>query len=283
YSADGIESGTSNWILTGFTQSTSKKHAGTYSLYSGSQDNIANTAQTKYPYIVQPNDTFSFWFWNYSENDYDVTIVEVSEDEREWIQLDTRYSGSQQTWTQKKYSLSQWEGKAVYFRFRTITDDNTLHDNFYVDDISPVASFSQIEVLDSVIYDTSYTPSTLPLGENYFRVRGHNTRGWGNYSNTVKTVVVQPNSVEEPAISTSVGTVSVLGNSRDITIKYSFTAGQDMSVKVFDATGRMVGDYNYQNLSGQNTISITPSSEGVLFVRINSGDIEITEKALIIR
>ncbi len=282
FAQDGIESGTANWILSGFTQSTARKHTGTYSLYSGSQNNIANTAQTRYPYIVQPNDTFSFWCWNYSENNYDVTIVEISEDGLAWNQLDTRYTGSQQTWTQKKYSLAPWVGKAVYFRFRTVTDDNTLNENFYVDDISPVAHFSQIEVIDSVICDTSYVASGLPLGENYFRVRGHNTRGWGNYSNIAKTVIVQGSSVEEPIHGYS-GNVSVFSNSRNIEIKYSFPSAQDLSVMIFDITGRQVGDYSYRNLSGDDRIQISPASEGVLFVHVNSGGARIKEKVLIIR
>lgn len=282
FTSDGIESGTANWILSGFTQSTSRKHAGTYSLYSGSQNNIANTAQTRYPYLVQPNDTFSFWCWNYSENNYDVTIVEISEDGLAWNQLDTRYTGSQQTWTQKKYSLAPWQGKAVYFRFRTITDDMTLNENFYVDDIYPVASFSTVEVIDSIICDTFYTATNLSLGESYFRVRGHNTRGWGNYSNTVKTIIVQGNSVEEP-VQGFAGNISVFNNSKNIEIRYNLPSGQDMSVNIFDVTGRQVGDYRYQNLSGDDRIQISPSSEGVLFVRVNSGEINITEKVLIIR
>ncbi len=282
YSIDDIESGTSNWKLAGFTISTAKSHSSSHSLYSGYANNISNVAQTKYPYLVKQNDSLSFWCWFSLETNYDVTVVEVSENLHEWIQLDQRYTGSSGGWIQKKYSLEIFEGKAVYFRFRTVTDDVTLYENFYVDDIYPVPLFNSISVVDSAITDTFYTFSGLTEGEHFFRVRGHNIRGWGNYSNTEKTIIILSSSVEE-VINSSSFSFDAVGDSRGINISYTLPHNMNVTIQLFDLTGRKVNQFNMINQVGKQSLRINTVKNAVWFVRFIGEDIMITEKVISVR
>jgi len=282
WTTDDLESGTSNWELNGFTLSTARSHSSSHSLYSGHNHNISNVAQTKYPYIVQSGDTFSFWCWFSLENNYDVTTVEISTDLKEWIQLDERYTGNSSTWIQKKYSLEDWIGKAVYLRLRTVTDGGTLNENFYVDDIYPVPAFGSISVVDSNITDTLYNFSSISEGVHYFRVRGYNSRGWGNYSNTEKVVVIPVSYVDELDIVNTYS-VNINTDSREISISYNFPNIDNINIQLFDLSGRKVDEFNMINQIGSHTLRINTGRSGVWFVRIISDNINITEKVFLIQ
>ncbi|MCK4233853.1 immune inhibitor A, partial [candidate division WOR-3 bacterium] len=140
----------------------------------------------------------TFWCWYYHENNYDVTTVEVSVDGMEWIQLDNSCTGSHQSWTQKSYSLEPWVGKSVFIRFRAMTDDNTLREGFYVDDISPVPDFDSEVVISSNITDTFYTFVSKPDEKYWYNVRGYNAAyGWGSCYSSLKSIGVGVGVSEE--------------------------------------------------------------------------------------
>jgi hypothetical protein len=86
---DSLESGSDRWVLQGFTRVTTQHHSGSYSLFSGNTNNMNNAAQTLHPYIVQPGDSFTFWCYYNLENNYDVAVAEVSENKKEWFNIDT--------------------------------------------------------------------------------------------------------------------------------------------------------------------------------------------------
>ncbi|KQC13839.1 MAG: hypothetical protein APR63_07210 [Desulfuromonas sp. SDB] len=283
YTTDDIESGTSNWILNGFTQSTVREHSGSYSLFSGSADNISNVAQTKYPYLVQPGDSLIFWCWYDLENNYDVATVEISVDQMEWIQFDVRYTNNSGGWIQKKYSLEDYQGQAVYFRFRSMTDDNTLDEGFYVDDIYPVPEFSSITVVDSNITDTTYNLTSLPVGDHYFRVRGHNSRGWGNYSNTEKTVICSAGNVHEQPVISEPFTFSAIARENNITVNYQLPQNDNVSIQLFDLSGRMVQQYSFENQVGNHNLTIPVGRSGIWFVRFSSKHYSQTEKLMTVQ
>lgn len=180
---DSLESGSGRWVLQGFSLSTTQHHSGSYSLFSGNTNNMNSAARTLHPYLVESGDSLTFWCYYNLENNYDVAVVEISENTKEWFNLDTaRFTGTQTTWTRKAYSLANWVGKSVYFRFRSMTDGNTLNGGFYVDDIRPVCLFNNVDTISSSITDTLYAFTNHPTGEYYYYVCGYNTRGWGEYS-----------------------------------------------------------------------------------------------------
>jgi hypothetical protein len=179
---DDLESGTGRWILDGYTWSTAQSHSGTHSFWSGNSNSMNSAVQTMHPYLVQAGDSLTFWCYYNLENNYDVTVVEVSENTKEWYCLDNRYTGTS-GWTRRAYSLAAWVGTSLYFRFRTMYDGGTTGSGFYVDDIYPACLFGTINPISSNITDTTYTFAAHAIGDFYYYVRGENAMwGWGDYS-----------------------------------------------------------------------------------------------------
>lgn len=282
YSQDDLESGTANWILDGFSLSTTRYHSSNHSLFSGSSNNIANVAMTEYPYLVAPGDSFTFWCWYDLESNYDVAVPEVSKDLNEWIQLDERSSGSSSGWDYRSYSLAAWEGEAVYFRLRAMTDDNTLDEGFYVDDVYPVALFGSITTVSSSITDTFYTVTGVPEGTHYYRVMGHNDRGWGNYSN-IEEVLVSYVAVGEGEAKPPCFSCDIFSDLKEIHLSYALPRAGDVRIAVYDAAGRLIKDQEKKSAAGHHTARISLSKSGVYFVRMNAAGKETARKVVIVK
>lgn len=179
---DDLESGTGRWLLDGYTWSTAQAHSGTHSFWSGNTNSMNSAVQTAHPYLVQSGDSLTFWCRYTLENNYDVTVVEVSENTKEWFCLDNRYTGST-GWVRHAYSLNSWVGRSLYFRFRTMYDGGTASGGFYVDDIYPTCLFGIVNPISSNVTDTTYTFVAHAIGDYYYYIRGENAMwGWGDYS-----------------------------------------------------------------------------------------------------
>jgi len=190
---DGAESGSSLWVLNGFSVSTARYHSGARSFKSRSQDSDACSMTTVHPLPVTPGMSLSFWCWYDTETRYDYAFVEVSKDGRYYDVLD-KFNGASSGWVYKQYSLSDYTGDSVFIRFRYTTDGSIYREGFYVDDITPVPSFNTVTTLSSSIMNNYYQVTGRSPGVYYYRVKGYNTaRGWGDFSELVK-VEVLPNS-----------------------------------------------------------------------------------------
>ena len=278
---DSIESGTDNWLFTGFAPSSTRKHSGDYSLFSGSGNNIANVAITKYPYLVREGDSLSFWCWYNLEGNYDVTAIEVSKDQKEWIQLDERYSDTSGGWVQKKYSLEHWVDMSLYIRFRTVTDGNTLMEGFYVDDIYPVPNFGSVSIIDSAIIENSYTVEGLSQEDYYFRVRGHNNRGWGSYSDVEGTSICS--GVTEEKGPESQFYFSATTDLKGILISYEIDKSENVKVHIYDISGRKIKEINRYDTKGKHSLRIKDCKNGIWFVRLETEERDIVKKVVVIR
>ncbi|MEO0107683.1 MAG: M14 family zinc carboxypeptidase, partial [candidate division WOR-3 bacterium] len=240
---DDIEGGADRWELQGFVVSTDQKHSGANSLYSGAGNNISNYAMTKDPYPVQTGDSLTFWIWHDLERNYDVAVVEVSMEGREWIQLEPRYTGNSNGWVRKACSLDPWAGRSVFIRFRAMSDDGTNNVGVYVDDIFPVPAFAARRVVDSSIVDTAYTIQAQANGQYWYRVRGHNpTWGWsvfGSLEDIIVTGVGLAQAKEQPTVTTVLG-VGPNPFSLLVQVQYALSVAGPVVVAVFDASGRKV-------------------------------------------
>lgn len=239
---DNLEAGSGHWVLNGFSLSTARYHSSNHSFFSGSGNNIANTVTTEYPHIVESGDSVTFWCWYNLEDDYDVAVVEVSTDGMEWFQLDNRYTGSQTSWQRKAYSLEPWAGNSIYIRFRSMTDDNTLDEGFYVDDISPVPDFAGDVMISNSIADTFYSFTSKPDGQYWYRVRGENTAyGWGAYS-MLEDIVVYFTAVADDEQRTAPYRLTAHPNpfSDRVAIEFSLPASEQGEVSVYSVTGALV-------------------------------------------
>ncbi|MEO0162291.1 MAG: M14 family zinc carboxypeptidase [candidate division WOR-3 bacterium] len=305
---DNLESGTGRWVLQGFTLSTAQHHSGSYSLFSGNTNNMNSAARTLHPYLVQPGDSLTFWCYYNLESNYDVAVVEVSENTKEWFNLDTtRFTGTQTTWVRKAYSLANWVGKSVYFRFRSMTDGNTLNGGFYVDDIRPVCLFNNVTVIANNITDTTYTFTNHPVGEYYYYVRGYNAAwGWGEYSCLAKANVgvgikeaesttpsdlivfdVKPNPFQNHCvIKFQIPNKSAIRNPQSET----HDGGRGFSLAIYNVTGRMVKDLSRLTLNdGRSTVvwdgfddSGRRLPAGVYFVQLEAGDFKQIVKVVLL-
>lgn len=296
---DELESGTDRWVLQGFTLSTTEAHSGSHSFFSDSIDDMNHAVHTAHPYLVEPGDSVTFWCWYDLETNYDVAVVEVSENTKEWFNLDTtRFNGNSGGWIRKAYSLEDWFGKSVYIRFRAMTDGALLNDGFYVDDIYPVCLFADVDTVSSSVTDTLYQFSGHASGEYYYMVRGHNTDwGWGNYSYLVRADVLL--GVDEGGVvapTRIVPSISLLPTPCIDQLRINYVLGsadpRSVQLHIYDATGRLVKDLSDQlSVVGRPASAVWDGADdsgdivpnGVYFVHFVTDDFRQVRKAIILR
>lgn len=294
---DDLEAGTDRWQLEGFTLSTAQAHSGAHSFFSGNIDDMNHAVSTVHPYLVQAGDSVTFWCWYDLETNYDVAVVEVSENTKEWFNLDTtRFNGNSNGWVRQAYSLEHWLAKSVYIRFRAMTDPSVLNEGFYVDDIIPVCLFADVDTVSSSITDTLYYFSGHPSGEFYYMVRGSNTAwGWGDYSYLVRADVSLGTVEGEGSVPSGITpSISLLQNPFTDRLHISYTLGevdpQSARLGIYDATGRLVKSFRLTPYAVRSTLSWDGRDEsgknlssGVYFVRFVAGEIGQVKKAVILK
>jgi hypothetical protein len=296
---DDLESGVDRWMLQGFTLSATQAHSGTNSFFSGSIDHMNHAVRTAHPYPVEVSDSVTFWCWYDLETNYDVAVVEVSENTKEWFNLDTtRFNGNSNGWVYQAYSLEDWVGRSVYIRFRAMTDGSVLNNGFYVDDISPVCYFANVDTIASNIADTLYTFVGHTGGEYYYMARGFNADwGWGDYSYLGLAEVslgTSEGDISGPASGTP--SISLFQNPFTDRTHISYTLGNvdpnAVQLQVYDAAGRLVRDLSSQisDISYPSSVVWNGRDEsgrmlpsGIYFVQFKAGDFEQVEKAVILR
>jgi len=117
--------------------------------------------------------------------------------------LDT-FTGTSGSWLYKEYDLSNYSGESLFIRFRYTTDQGTLQEGFYVDDIAPVADFDTVTTLSSSITNDYYDITGKANGTYYYRVKGHNSaRGWCDFSTLGKVVVTLGEDITPPVTTCS--------------------------------------------------------------------------------
>ena len=290
---DSFESGAERWIFQGASLSTTQRHSGSYSVYLGTGNNIANYALTTDPYPVQSGDSLRYWIWYSTENNYDVVVSEVSLEGKEWYQLHNRYTGNSNGWVYKSYSLEDWVGKSVFIRFRYMTDDYTLGSGVYIDDIWPVPKFDSRRTVADDITDTIYEVTVSQPGQYWYRVRGHNaTWGWGDQG-PLDDIVVVGTGLAGGAKDKYGTAFKILGRNPALSrvdISYSLAVSGPVRIEVFDAIGRKVnhlvegdfpaGEYQVHWSCTDRTGRKLPA--GIYFFRL-SADQSITERIVLTR
>ncbi|RME27072.1 MAG: hypothetical protein D6800_05505, partial [Candidatus Zixiibacteriota bacterium] len=194
-----------NWDNDGFLLSTARSVSAPSSFYSGQANNLAIGIQTKYAYHVQPNDTLRCRLWYDIEQDWDYAYVEVSTDGQNFTPLagnvttntnpngnnrGNGITGASGSWVQGLFDLSAYAGQDVVVRFSYFTDGYVTGEGFYVDDISPVATYTSVTTVSSTLTDTVYAFTDKPTGTYYYRVRAKDAQNqWGEFSALASTVV----------------------------------------------------------------------------------------------
>jgi len=295
---DDLENGAERWLLDGFVLDTTQVHSGDFSLFSRSFFNMNHAVQTLHPYMVEEGDSVTFWCWFDLETNYDVAVVEVSENSLEWYNLDTtRYTSSSGGWIRKAYSLEDWVGNSVFIRFRSMTDGSILNGGFYVDDIYPVCFFGNVDTVSSSISDTLYDFENHAGGEFYYQVRGSNSSwGWGYYSSLAKAEIsFGVDEGDVVGLQRITPSIALVQNPITDRVEVRYVLGKDAentSLRVYDSSGRLVAD-----LSGRLFDIGSPSHfvwdcrddkgrlipDGIYFIRFTADETRQVVKAVILR
>jgi hypothetical protein len=141
--SDDMESGQGNWTHTGIYDNwhltEHKSNSPTHSWYCGLENTWQytdrNDASLISPrFVVTPDSALNFWHQYALETGYDYTYVEIDNNCGWWHILD-EFNGYLTSWTEETYSLSEYSGQTARLRFRFISDQNTVAEGWYVDDI----------------------------------------------------------------------------------------------------------------------------------------------------
>ncbi|MEO0285283.1 MAG: M14 family zinc carboxypeptidase [candidate division WOR-3 bacterium] len=279
---ESFESNNELWIFEGFARSNRRSYSGNFSLRADSSNNLYSQARTKFPYPVSLGDSLNFRIYYDLETDYDAGIVEVSEDLREWIPISgERFTGSSGGFVLKAYNFEDFAGKAVYFRFRCMTDGSVLNDGMYIDDVYPVAKWDSVWTVPGVS-DTFIVLSDLEEGEYYFRVAGiSGDFGRGTYSNLKKVYIQRTSYVSEPVERSFVGLFDERNKVLNNKVIFRLN-GKSVRLYIFDVQGRVVEELEYRNVKNKEVIISLPKS-GVYFYMGVADSSKYTGKFLFIR
>jgi hypothetical protein len=198
---DDAESGSGYWNLEGFSISTSRYHSSTHSYKSGVGNNQVHSMVTVDPIPITDGMNLDFWCWYDIEFDYDKAFVEVSLDGRSFDVIDT-FTGTSAGWEHKQYPLDDYINKSIFIRIRHTTDDYTLEEGIYIDDVSPVVNWDYITTLSDTITNGFYNITDKQDGIYYYRVKGYNSEHeWADFS-TLEKIFVEILSNDPPNIPT---------------------------------------------------------------------------------
>ncbi len=239
---DSVEEVSDLWILDGFTRSNIKAHSGSYSYFSGDSNSMVTSMTTRYP--LPQTDSLVFWVEYTLQSEYDYTFVEVSSTGKEWKILDS-FNGTSGGWKRKAYQFPS--SKSLFVRFRYVTDYESIYEGFYVDDIYPVASFDSIITISEDITDTFYLTTDNLEGIHWYCVKGHNLRGWGDFSELEDVVIKESGVNETDFVKPFIIVNSENLFSRMIKIKYNLPVGYSGSLKIYDSVGRSIYTFPISN------------------------------------
>ena len=179
---DDAESGSGYWDLDGFSLSTARSNSSTHSYKSGNGNAQVFSMVTVNPIPVTEGMNLEFWTWYDIEINYDYAMAEVSLDGRSYDLLEG-FTGSSSGWEKRQYPLTDYINESIFIRFRYITDQNTLEEGIYFDDIKPVVEWDSITTLSDTITGNSYEIIDKINGVYYYRVKGYNSEHeWGDFS-----------------------------------------------------------------------------------------------------
>ncbi|CCH76077.1 putative secreted protease [Nostocoides japonicum T1-X7] len=109
-------------------------HAGSNEWWSGSSNNRSATLSRSIDLSGAASASVSAYLAHDIEEDYDYLYAEASTDGTSWTTLDS-ITGSDMTWAQKTWDLSDFAGEPVQFRFRYASDGGYNLKGAFLDDI----------------------------------------------------------------------------------------------------------------------------------------------------
>lgn len=308
---DGVESGTSGWDLGGWSSSSARKAAGSFSLYSGQGDNVNHILWAKEPYVVQPGDAFTFDAWYSIETDYDYAYAVLSTDGgRSFVSLagtnttmadpngtnaGNGISGTSGGFIPMTFDISAWAGQSVLLGLRYYTDGGWVQEGIYADNLHPVQAWGSVASLSATTVPTSFAVAGKSDGTYTYAVRGQDAEGdWGYWSAGLDVTVSLSGTGVEPSAGPLAFTLSSARPNpfaARAAIRFSLPEAADCSLVVFDVSGRRVRELS----SGRREAGIhvvtwdgrsdagRPLPSGVYFTTLRAGGRELHSRAVLQR
>jgi hypothetical protein len=270
---DDAESGSGYWDLDGFSLSTARFHSSSHSYKSGSADREVFTMVTADPIPVTEGMNLEFWTWYDIEFNWDYAMAEVSIDGRSYDLLEG-FTGSSSGWEERQYPLTDYEGESIFIRLRYITDQNTLEEGIYFDDITPVVEWDTISTLSDTITSDSFEITGKENGKYYYRVNGYNSEHeWGDFS-TLEDIKVEEIMNDPPATPTIDGPASGKpGNSYSYTFKTADPDGDQVYYYIEWGDGEIVDWDGPHDSNVEITLSHTWSEKGTYILKAKAKDV----------
>ena len=307
---DGLESGAGKFNTGGFTTSTVRKFAGSFSLYSGSGDRLDRVCLSKEAYTVQPGDSFTFRAWWNIESDWDYAYVIVSTDGGRSFETlpgtsttmtdpngrnaDNGITGSSGSFQAMTFSLASYVGQTVRLGFRYNTDESVSNEGFYADDIAPVRSFTTATTLSSSVAGTTFPATGKGDGVYFYSVRGQDAEGdWGYWSDDLGVTVDL-----STGITPAVGAIAFRLDagvptpfSDRTAVRFAVPAAGMHSLVVYDVSGRQVRRLSEGRIgAGAHTAVWDGRNErgarvpaGVYFYALRTAQGELRQRTVLLR
>ena len=170
------------WQSDGFFETSRYAYSCDTSYYPIPAKNKVSSLTSLYPIPVRRGMNLSFYCTYKIEKNHDQAFVEISTDGRNYQVLDS-FTGYSTTWEKKEYSLEDYVGQSIFIRFRYATDQGTLEEGFFIDEIYPVVSYDSIITIGDSFSDSAELPIHSSIDSVFYQIRGYNTvHGWGDWS-----------------------------------------------------------------------------------------------------
>ena len=307
---DGFEQQSPWWNLDGFYRRTTRRHSGTYSMFSGSSNNYNGSAVLGNPVMVGENDTLTVWVWYNIENNFDYAYIQVSTDggttfdnlegnittnnNPNGTNRGNGITGSSGGWVEGIFPLGDYAGQSVVPAMRYITDGGVQNEGFYADDFYPVETFEHENILSSDIDDTLYVVTGRLPGSYYYQVRAVDAEDqWSAFSNMEEAVVNLPLSNDDERIPLAFSLDQNYPNpfNPQTTINFSVAIQSNVELTVFNVLGMKVRTLVDSRLdAGEHTVIFDGTADGgnqvaagVYFYRLKTDDSSITRRMVLLK
>ncbi len=171
--------------------------SGEFDYFSGSADDLNNSAVFNVDLTDASNGELSFKTWYDIETDWDYGSVQVSKDGENWtaipgnITTDTDpyetnpgngITGNSDGWIDGTFDLSDYAGKKVFVKFNYLTDGAVSNPGFYIDDIRVTADgnelfFDDAEGTPKVDLQGFTQDNGVKVSEHYYLLEWRNHQG----------------------------------------------------------------------------------------------------------
>ena len=183
---DDAESNYGYWTTERFILSSTRAHSGLFSWTEQAANRANHWLLAKTPYDVKANDSLKFWIWYNLEEDWDYFYAQVSTDggfaftnlandlttnfNPNFTNVGNGITGASGDWVQAKFDLSAFEGQQIIIRLSYFTDNNSLNEGVYIDDIENIEFFGTETEIASGLAGSPYFIDDQPPGDYWYRI-----------------------------------------------------------------------------------------------------------------